>query len=333
MRYDTNDVTIDDLRALAIGILRQEPDPPVRVRLLRDVLCAPSGDDRLIAACDGLSAWAEIAALESEQRDDGSWGRIHSRDTKVRQRYPTTEYAVERATALGLSSDHAMLTRAAEYLAGVITGQRQPLDPPEKNDRWGAGVQLFAAATLARINSSHPALDKPWAVWSEVLDAAFANGVYDAQAEAEAQLRLHGATIEDSYLILSSRYALTLLSARAGELRQERIDPLLTWIGQRADGIGYLGERLDGPPQKTPGRIERWIQSWEILSRFPLKPRRARELLDLLDETSDEDGFWDYGERASNSAVFPLSANWRKRGTRRVDWTTRLLVLESALVR
>jgi len=333
MRYDTNDVTIDDLRAVAIQILRQQPDPPVRIRLLRDVLCVPADDGRLTAAQDDLRAGEGVRLLASEQRHDGSWGRLHSRDTKARQRVPTTERAVERAVALGLSSDHPILRRATDYLADVVSGRVQPIDPPETNDRWAAGVRLFAATTLSLIEPHHPALDAAWATWCEVLETTFSHGAYDAEAETQAQKRLQGATAENSYLNLSSRYALTLLSARADGLREDVVDLLLTWVGRKEDGVGSLGEQLDHPPQRTAGSIERWIQSWEILGRFPLKPRRTRDVLDWLDETSDEDGFWDLGRRAACTVMLPLSEDWRVKGTRRIDWTTRLLVLQSALVR
>ncbi|MCX6095074.1 MAG: hypothetical protein NTY63_09695, partial [Candidatus Bipolaricaulota bacterium] len=53
----------DDLRAVAVQVLRREPDPPVRVRLLRDVLDAPSDDPRRRSAGDSLKDSPHVRLL------------------------------------------------------------------------------------------------------------------------------------------------------------------------------------------------------------------------------------------------------------------------------
>ncbi|MEI6171975.1 MAG: hypothetical protein WCQ45_05830, partial [bacterium] len=113
-------LTRDDVRALGLEILRGKPDPSVRVRLLRDGLQVPSGDARIQAACEALEDSVHVTLLRNEQRGDGSWGRLHSRDTASSQSIPTTEWAVERAVAIGLDASHPILDAAAAYLAGVV---------------------------------------------------------------------------------------------------------------------------------------------------------------------------------------------------------------------
>ncbi len=41
-----------------------------------------------------------------------------------------------------------------------------------------------------------------------------------------------------------------------------------------------------------------------------------------------EDGYWDFGKPANitNEVLFPLSENWRKRNTRKHDYTTHVLL-------
>ena len=45
----------------------------------------------------------------------------------------------------------------------------------------------------------------------------------------------------------------------------------------------------------------------------------------------DDDGLWDLGRRGSTSTWFPLADFWRKPLNRRLDWSTRVLVLLSKL--
>ncbi|MCX6094689.1 MAG: hypothetical protein NTY63_07725, partial [Candidatus Bipolaricaulota bacterium] len=314
----------------AVQVLRREPDPPVRVRLLRDVLDAPSDDPRRRSAGDSLKDSPHVRLLMAEQRDDGSWGRLHSRDTHAAAAVPTTEWAVERAVALGVDRDHPMLRSAADHLAAVVTGRAAPSDPPERNDRWPTGVVLFAAATLALVDSEHPALDPVWALWHEIARRTFAGGTYDPDAETAAHRNLTGASIRGTYLTLENRYAVALLGSRA-----DRVDPhvraaLYRWLWNHPKGLGYLAAPPAVPPSTNAasGFVERWIWSHELLAS--LSPHAAvGPILDALEANRRDDGLWDLGSRASFASALPLSTTWRTKDTRAVDWTTRILALAS----
>jgi energy-converting hydrogenase A subunit M len=144
-------------------ILDTQPDATVRIRLLRDVLRLPAQDDAMLNAQQDVttkSRW--VQELIQEQQGDGSWGRLHSRDSQAKARIVTTEVGVERALALGLDVTDPALRNAARYLANLLEGKANYLDRPERNDRWPTGVRLFAAATLARIQPDHAALDDVW---------------------------------------------------------------------------------------------------------------------------------------------------------------------------
>jgi hypothetical protein len=320
----------DDLRAVAVHVLRREPDPPVRVRLLRDVLDAPSDDPRLRDASESLKDSPHVRLLVAEQHEDGSWGRLHSRDTQAAAPVPTTEWAVERAVALGLDRDHPTLRSAADYLAAVVTGRAAPSDPPERNDRWPTGVTLFAASTLAFVDSEHPALDPVWALWHEIARRALAGGIYDPDAEAAAHRDLTGASVRGTYLTLANRYAVTLLASRG-----DRMDPhvraaLYRWLWNHPKGLGYF----EAPPAVPPsggaasGFIERWIWTHEILARLSTHAA-VGPILDALEASRRTDGLWDLGPRASFASTLPLSTTWRGKDARAVDWTTRILTLAS----
>jgi hypothetical protein len=321
-------LTRDDARALGLEILRKKPDPVVRVRLLRDVLCVSREDPRLREARTALEDSVHLAALRGEQRADGSWGRLHSRDTSARGGGSTTEWAVERLLALGLEVGHPVIDAAAQHLASILEGRTEPADPPEKNDRWAAAVRLFAAATLARIDAAHPALDAAWDLWHEIARRTFASGTYDARAEIEAHRALTGASVAGTYLVLSNRYALTLLAARAARMDDDVRRALALWIGQKGDGVGYFGIPLAVPPQgMSAGSLERFLQSHEVAARFGVSGAATGPLADWLGRHRHPDGLWDLGPRVSWTAELPLSETWRRANARATDWTVRVLAL------
>ncbi len=321
-------LTRDDARALALQILREKPDPAVRVRLLRDSLRASASDTRLEEARAALEDSAHVAALRAEQAKDGSWGRLHSREAAARQAVPTTEWAVERAWALGLDRNHPILEAAAAYLADVATGKTAPSDPPEKNDRWPVGVRLFAAATLARIAPDDPAVDGVWELWHEVARRAFVDGAYNEEQEEAALAELTGAAARGTYLVLSSRYALALLASRADRLDHGLEQALVRWIWGRPEGIGSFGVPLSTPPEAaSAGALERFLLSHEIAAGFDSSGAPTGPLADWLERHRRSDGLWDLGQRASWTAALPLSESWRRGNARSVDWTARILGL------
>jgi hypothetical protein len=323
-------LTGDDLRAIALRILRSEPDPAIRIRLLRDVLHAQMSDPRLRKAQQDIKDSAAIQHLAAEQGADGGWGRLHSRDTRALQRVPTTEWAVARAVDLGLDGSHPMLQRAADFLSRILEGRLAPIDPPERNDRWSVGVALFAASTLARIAPDHSAVGPVRELWEEVLRRTFAGGGYDAEAEVQAHRDLSGASVRQSYLVLANRYAITLFGSAADRLGGTLREAYCRWIWERAEGIGYLGVCLSSfPPEgASAGTLENWFSSHELFARLdpevPLTP-----LVDWLDSHRRSDGLWDFGSRVPHSTVLPLSATWRAKDARASDWSTRVLALLS----
>jgi hypothetical protein len=315
----------DLVHEIAGRILAGDPDPVVRFRLLRDVLARPPDSPELAQAQRDLSTSRWVRELEREQREDGSWGRFHSRDSQARRKIPTTEVGVERALALGLDVSHPILSKAARYLVGLIEGPLADFpDPPEKNDRWPTGVQLFTAATLALVQPDHPVLDEVWNLWLSIAQRTFAGGRYDARAEIQAHRELTGATVRDSYLVLSGKYQLALLGARPGVLPRDMAKALLDWVWHKEDGIGYLGVRLFSPDDYlNTWNLDRWLVSLGLLSHFPGWREQAGDAIRWLWDRRTPAGLWDFGPKTS----VRLSETWRKEPARQFDWTTQVLVL------
>jgi hypothetical protein len=308
-------------------ILTQDPDPVVRFLLLRDVLRRPPDSPEVVEARRELLKSCQVQQLEVEQRSDGSWGRLHSRDVSTKQKIHTTEAGVERALTLGLEADHPVLRKASQYLTHVLDGTIQCRDKPEKNDRWSVGVQLFAASTLAWIHPNLPVLDGVWNLWLKIARHTFASGQYDSDAEIQAHRELTGATVKNSYLVIGNKYTLILLGSRATALPVELEAALLKWIWHRNSGIGYLNVPLFRLPlARKPRFLDRWQSSLNMLSRFPSWCIVAQDAIQWIVQQRTPQGFWDLGTGV-RSATMPLSANWRGKASRQCDWTTRVLVM------
>ena len=311
---------------IANRILESEPDPVVRFRLKRDVLRQPVSE--LVADKIELTANPGVQQLIQEQHPNGSWGRFHSRDSQSKQKIITTEAGVERGSALGLDASHSAFCRTVDYLTQLLQGEIQFPDRAERNDRWPTGVQLFVASTLAQLKPNHPFVDDAWELWVEIAARTFLDGDYNPAAETLAHSDLTGATVKDSYLVLSNKYALTLLSARSEKLPKQLRTQLLRWVWSRPEGINYLGVPAAYlPVDAHPGIVDRWFTTQEQLSRFADWHNIAGETIDWLWSQQGEDGFWDFGQRSPQSFYFPLSLNWRKPLHRKFDWTTRVLAL------
>jgi len=315
------------IEEMAYRILQEDPDPVVRFRLLRDVLKVPPDTNTLINARNEMLQSRWIQELESEQREDGSWGRFHSA-MKTKARIVTTEAAVERGLALGLEASHPIFHATINYLSLLLEGVIDFPDPPERNNRWTTGKQLFTAATLARICPTLPILEKTWELWATIAKRTFNSGKYDPEAEIQAHQMLTGASVKGSYLVLNNRYLLALLGSRAAKLPKALENALVHWVWHKEDGVGYLEIPLSNPPCRfTRGMLDRLFTSLELLSYFPSWRKLADSMIGWLWTHRNEEVFWNFGSRASISVYFPLSENWRKKKNQQHDWSTRVLAL------
>jgi len=315
------------VKEIAYRILQEGSDPVVCFRLLRDVLKVPPDNDSLINARREMLQSRWILELKNEQREDGSWGRFHSA-MKTKGKIGTTEAAVERGLALGLEASDPIFRATIDYLSRLLEGLIDFPDPPERNNRWATGKQLFAAATLARICPTLPILDKAWELWATIARHTFVSGKYDPETEIRAHQMLTGASVKDSYLVLNNRYQLALLGARATKLSKALENALVDWVWHKKDGVGYLEIPLSNPPRRfTPGMLDRLFTSLELLSYFPSWCRFAGNLIGWLWTKRNDEGFWDLGPRASMSVYFPLSESWRRKRCQQHDWSTRVLAL------
>ena len=326
--------SIPRIQAAARALLDLEPDPVPRLRILRDLLHVDPGSEDLRAARAAAERSRRVRALAEEQLENGGWARFHSADAGAGRRVPTTEVAVRRALALGLTHHHPILKKAEAYLVGLLDGAIAwpETEAEEKNDRWPTGKRLFIAATLSSIAPRHPALQPSLETWNAIAEAAFAEGGYDPQAEWQAHCRLTGATtMQGTYLVLNNRYALTLLGTISHRFPKEQQAALVAWVWWHPQGVAYLGAPLCSAVDEVPGsRLDAWFESHTILAAYPAWQRRFAPVAAELWSLQRQDGLWDYGADASGDG-FRLSESWRRRHNRAIDHSVvTLLLLQQA---
>ena len=313
---------------LAERILADEPDPAVEYRLLRNVLRRPANDPELAAARRVLNSSRWVQLLAAEQHEDGGWGRFLSYDDLAKQKITSTEAGVERAVALGLGPEHPILRRAANYIVRILEGGITVPDRAEKNDRWPAGVQMFAGAALVQIQRDLPILTPLWQRWAQIVSWTFSGGGFDAEAEEQAQREIHGVRDGVGYLGLRNRHAVRLLGSRADQLPAKIERSYVRWLWNQPRGLGYIDVPFRPPPRILRGhRISGWLGAMQLLSEFPTWRKLASDSIDWLWRQRNEAGWWDFGPRGSWSPLFPLSESWRKKTSRRNDYSTTVLAL------
>jgi hypothetical protein len=315
-------------------LLDDNPGPAVRVRLLRDVVKVRPDNLDLLNSIEELLRVPSVQLLSQGQMSDGGWGRFHSRATISRPITITTEIAINRSLALGLSSESHLIQRAIIYLRALLNQELIYPDPPEKNDRWSTAVSLFVGATLARIAPEDPSLEQFKKIWAEITRQTFKNGDYDADSEAKAHSELTGAPVKGSYLQLRNKYSLSLLGACSDILDIKIYDSLLSWLIELPIGVGYYDVSLK--PKTTlhkPGELDRWFSSWELLAGMPRVEKYRHYALEWIGEQRNADGLWDFGARWRSSTFHPLSDSWRSGRGRIHDHSTRALLLLNMLYR
>jgi hypothetical protein len=319
-----------ELASLALRILDLDPDPAPRYLVLRDLWhCAP-GEASLRAAQNNLSESRWIIALAGAQQPDGTWGRFHTQDTRVKRLFPTSEYAIRRALALGLDQHSPVLQKVSGFIQAHLQGKTTWPDPPEKHDHplvFPYNIRSVSAGMLALIQPDHPVLEPFWDKWAALVEAAFASGSYDPQAELARHQQLSG--------IPSQRlspfhvyYPLLILSATQNRLPPDLEKRMLAYLLHKPDGIYYVcSQGLTTFPRLEENGFQSWLHGQEILARFDEWKAFAPAILNWLWSQRNAAGLWDLGKGASHSDALPLSESWRRTENRVIDCSIKILSL------
>jgi hypothetical protein len=315
-----NKFNLDDVQQAAGKLLADRPDPIVAYRLQREVLRLPDAHPELTRVKQAALTSRWVQALQQAQLPDGSFGRFHSQDTRVKTIFRTTEEAIDRAFALGMDRSDAVLARTRQYILQALHGEAQITDRQEQAESWPLLIKFILAGRLAQVDPGNSELDSYWSYLAEVAEQAFSSGIYRLDNEVAAYQRLSGLHVPAGFL--ESQHALWILSSRRLSEKLDR--SLVEWIWAKLDGIRYIRVPLLNP---KPRQMGYWIKSNNILSRFESWHELSTGMLNQCWEKRDERGLWDFGPDTAGSVEFPLSESWRRSLYRCMDYSTSLLAL------
>jgi hypothetical protein len=326
--------TPNDLKASAEKILALHPDPVPRFRLLRDVLHLDPASADYRQAENALQGSKWIALLQNSQCPDGTWGRFHTQDTRVKQPFVTTEAAITTALDSGLDQHSPILQKVQGVLVEYVDGKISWPDPPEKHDNplvWYVWVRHYSAAVLSKINPRHPSLDEFWNIWAEAVKASFHSGIYDRQSEIETLNSLLKCRMKNP-VPFHTKYPLLILSATDRQLPGNLERMLLDFVVHAPMGIYYVYDKaISMQPAILSKGFWGWFRAHQLLSRFPLWKQLAQDALNGLWAQRTLQGFWDLGSKVYRKpySSFPLSKTWRHSENRMIDCSVEILGLLS----
>lgn len=122
---------IKDLQNIISYLHTTAIDPFPRYILKKEILCqTPTADDA--AAIHASKRYKQLA---DEQWDDGSWGRFHSMDSRIKdnRKFVTTEAALRRAHELGLTKDNRIVAKCIKLMERYVRNEETWRDNIEKH--------------------------------------------------------------------------------------------------------------------------------------------------------------------------------------------------------
>ncbi len=330
--------TEKDLIRAAERLLSMGPDPVPRFRTLKDLLQLPPEDAERRAAERALGETAIARLLSSTQLPDGTWGRFHTRNSRLKAPFPTTEMAITAALDSGFDAGGPLLRKTLKTVTLYATGKAHWPDPPEKHDNplaWPIWERHFAAAVLAEMDPSHSLLPPFRTLWIESLRASFASGAYDRDAEIVALNRLLECRMKDP-VPFHRKYPLLILSSAGEPLPASLERAALSHVLGSREGIYYACDGPLAPPRAMADKsIWSWIRAHKLLSRFPYWRTMARGAMNAVWNQCGEHGLWNSSASVAKKpyTAFPLSESWRRPENRVIDCSVVILDLLMRVIR
>ena len=186
--------------------------------------------------------------LLDEQRPDGSFGRFHTMDSKLKQKIPTTQAAAWLMHENSFTRDNDMCNKMCHYMERLINDLSQWPDAWEKNKWFKPAVPLFIASTLALFGSEDEGYIGVCDLWIELLIVAFEAGSYSPDKTNAQSNRSLGVEIDGSYLGLHSLNHLALYACNTRKIPAAVQRSYLKWLHHFDGTIAYTNTRLDTFP-------------------------------------------------------------------------------------
>ena len=177
-----------------------------------------------------------IKKLADEQHPDGSFGRFHTENTKLKQRISTTQAATWLMYENSLTRENDICNKTCLYMERLINDISLWPDNWEKNKWFKPAVPFFVASSLSLFGSDDEKYDYICRIWIEILISAFETGEYSKEQINTTAKSLIGVEIDGSYIGLQSLYNLALYAFNAGKIPVVTQRIYLKWL-HHYDGV------------------------------------------------------------------------------------------------
>lgn len=265
------------------------------------------------------SKWAK--QIIEWQNADGSWGDFHSLAV-TSDSHITTEQALRRLERLGYTIEDDCIKNAVQYMNDCLIGEKTVPDRVEKCHDWNIFLSLILSTGIRRFTNDNPVANKVAKQWTEVVTAAFSDGIYNHNKYVEAYknvLKPKGGRI----ISLENYYTVSLLC----DCLDEKTEcAFLDYILNFDKGIYYIYDsKLTISPQDFQSRYaSRYLAAIELLIRYKHSNHKLSFVIDWLNTNRNENGKWDMGKLVNDKVYFPLSNDWRRKENREADCTERI---------
>ena len=207
--------------------------------------------------------------LAAEQRENGSWGRFHTQDTKAlhKQKFVTTELALRRARDLSLDRGDPIVQKTIALMERYLRDEEAWPDTTEKHVGFEISFKTLIAANLAIFDPQHPLLTNKRRICAASLAKALASGTLD-----EAIWEQENRKSNDILLRLFTVYPNWLLQHNPF-LPDDLQRLFLAWIWNRKDGIYYINSNASSDIRSLEDKdFGGWLAGLENLADFSLFP-------------------------------------------------------------
>jgi len=266
----------------------------------------------------------KVLALQSEQWDDGSWGRFHTQNTKLKQKCRTTEMAAFVINWYGLPRGFQITDNLCAYMERLLEDLSLWPDAWEKNKWFKPAVPQFVASRLSLFGSNNNAYKNEVKKCVSILGHGFSNGEYSAEAVDIYASEMLGTPINGSYIGLNSINTISLFANNTDAISNELQSAYIKWLHDSTEKIGYLIISLSQFPDtlNNNSEIDNFLVSMQYLSQFCGFNEEYKKEIGWILSKQDKDGFWDFGDVFGGRK---LSNQWRKDIDRKIDHTIFIL--------
>ncbi|AZO95454.1 hypothetical protein [Halocella sp. SP3-1] len=313
-----------DINNIVEKVLSNTNSAVVKYKIMIEIFDTDKNDTEIKKLRKELDESKRVQDIISEQREDGSWGRFHSQNTKIKQKYKTTESAIIYLSNLGLKRGDRPVDKACNYMEELLNKRLHWPDAWEKNKWFLAGVDLFITSKLSMFGCEDEKYNDIVEKWSTILFETLSGGEYKSEVVNEIAKEIIGVDIHNSYIGLNSINCVILLTNNRHRLSDDLQKKYLNWLHTYEKNVFYTTAYLKKHPKDivNVGELSDWIVVMTYLSKLDGFYEEFKDEINWLLRLNEDNDFWDLGKALTKQR---LSDNWRKQINRKIDQTVYIL--------